>query len=280
MPKIKLSDARVEELKQKIEKAKEVYKMAFNRFEPKDMRIVWSAGKDSTLMLWIGLQFCKENNLPIPICFTIDEFDVFPEIDAMLKVYAAKWNIRLDWGLNIDVVKAAGWKLNNDINVADLSERNRKEIERIGFGQLNKFPFEAESFIGNHLMKTVVINQYMEENGVKAIFQGLRWDEQSARKNDPVFEDVGGDEFTPKHTRYRPILHFTERDVWDTTLYFDIPYCELYERGYRSLGAKTTSAKLSDMPAWEQDLENTVERAGRRQDKEKAMARLRALGYM
>jgi phosphoadenosine phosphosulfate reductase len=46
------------------------------------------------------------------------------------------------------------------------------------------------------------------------------------------------------------------------------------------LGAKTTSLKSSDIPAWDQDLENTEERAGRRQDKEKAMARLRKLGYM
>jgi phosphoadenosine phosphosulfate reductase len=52
------------------------------------------------------------------------------------------------------------------------------------------------------------------------------------------------------------------------------------KRGYRSLGAKTTSTKNSDLPAWEQDLEHTTERAGRRQDKEAAMARLRKLGYM
>lgn len=34
------------------------------------------------------------------------------------------------------------------------------------------------------------------------------------------------------------------------------------------------------VPAWEQDLEHTVERAGRRQDKEQMMERLRKLGYM
>jgi phosphoadenosine phosphosulfate reductase len=46
------------------------------------------------------------------------------------------------------------------------------------------------------------------------------------------------------------------------------------------LGAKTTSIKSVETPAWEQDLENTEERAGRRQDKEEAMERLRKLGYM
>ena len=93
-------------------------------------------------------------------------------------------------------------------------------------------------------------------------------------------EDVPEGELTPAHIRYRPILHFTERDIWDTTLYFDIPYCPLYEEGYRSLGAKTTSLKSNDIAAWEQDLETTEERAGRRQDKEKTMERLRMLGYM
>ena len=34
------------------------------------------------------------------------------------------------------------------------------------------------------------------------------------------------------------------------------------------------------MPAWEQDLEGTMERGGRVQDKEKIMERLRELGYM
>ena len=43
------------------------------------------------------------------------------------------------------------------------------------------------------------------------------------------------------------------------------------------LGSKT---KTSDIPAREQDLENTVERSGRGQDKENIMGRLRDLGYM
>ena len=60
-----------------------------------------------------------------------------------------------------------------------------------------------------------------------------------------------------------------------------LPYCSLYEIGYRSLGARTSSnVGEAGVPAWKQDLENTTERAGRRQDKEKAMERLRKLGYM
>jgi phosphoadenosine phosphosulfate reductase len=279
MPKVELEPERVEELKQKIAKTKEVFQQAFERFAPADTRLIWSGGKDSTLTLWICRQVCQDKGLPLPKAFTIDEGDAFEEIDEFLHRYSREWNVTLEWGRNEDVLKAAGYTLDAEVKVADLSERNQAEIRRIGF-DLQAFPFEAESYVGNHLMKTVVFNTYLEDNAVKAVFQGLRWDEQKARAKDPYYEDVPAAELTPAHSRYRPILHFSERDIWDTTLYFDIPYCPLYEKGYRSLGAKTTSLKMADEPAWKQDLENTEERAGRRQDKEKTMERLRQLGYM
>jgi phosphoadenosine phosphosulfate reductase len=279
MPKINLGAERIKELNEKIAKSKEIFQQAFDRFSVRETRLIWSGGKDSTLTLWICRQYCREKGIELPKAFTIDEGDAFVEIDAMLHTYAKEWGVSLDWGRNEDVLKAANHTLDAEVQVADLNERNQAEIKRIGF-DLKAFPFEAESYVGNHLMKTVVFNTYIEDNAVKAVFQGLRWDEQKARAKDPYFEDVQAAELTPAHTRCRPILHFTERDIWDTTLYFDIPFCPLYEKGYRSLGAKTTSLKSSDVPAWEQDLENTEERAGRRQDKEKTMARLRQLGYM
>ncbi|HOX06318.1 MAG TPA: phosphoadenosine phosphosulfate reductase family protein, partial [Planctomycetota bacterium] len=241
---------------------------------------IWSGGKDSTLALWICREFCRERKLPLPVCFTIDEGDCFEEIDAFLHRYEREWGLRLDWGRNEDVLRAANRTLMADVEVAGLSPRNQAEIRRIGMGDLARFPFEAESYIGNHLMKTVVFNTYVEERGVRAVFQGLRWDEQAARTRDEYFDEVAAAELTPAHTRIRPILHFSERDVWDATLHFGIPFCPLYATGYRSLGAKTTSAKLSEIPAWEQDLAASPERAGRRQDKEAAMDRLRKLGYM
>lgn len=277
---VELSGQRIEEINQKIQKSKEVFDEAFKKYSIEETRLIWSAGKDSTLALWICREYCKEKDMPMPTAFTIDEFDVFPEIDEMLKKYSKEWDFKLDWGLNEDVVKAAGRKLDADVHLKDLNERNKKEIARIGFGDLEKFPFEAESYIGNHLMKTVTFNGYIEENNVKAVFQGLRWDEHPSRKDDEYFEEASEGELSPAHMRIRPILQFTERDIWDTTLHNNIPYCVLYKSGYRSLGAKTTSQKLLDIPAWEQDLENTEERAGRRQDKEKTMERLRQLGYM
>jgi phosphoadenosine phosphosulfate reductase len=102
-----------------------------------------------------------------------------------------------------------------------------------------------------------------------------------ARFHDPYFEYKNGEHLIPEHTRIRPILHFTEKDLWDTYAAFNIPFCPLYKEGYRSLGAKTSSMIHEEgVPAWEQDLENTEERSGRHQEKEEVMERLRTLGYM
>jgi phosphoadenosine phosphosulfate reductase len=263
-----------------IEKSKGIVREALGKFKVADLAITWTGGKDSTLTLWIIRQVCLENGFKIPKVMTIDEFDVFEEIEDFIKKYVKDWNLDLEWCRNDDVIQAAGKKLNAIVRVKDLNERNQAELKRIGFED-ETFPFEAESYVGNHLMKTVVFNMYIERHNVKAIFQGLRRDEQSARAQDEYFEKREATHLIPEHTRIKPILHFTERMLWDTYQLYKIPYCLLYEQGYRSLGAKSTSTIAKPrVPAWEQDLEHTTERAGRRQDKEKMMDRFRKLGYM
>ncbi|MCK4785215.1 MAG: phosphoadenosine phosphosulfate reductase family protein [Desulfobacteraceae bacterium] len=263
-----------------IEKSKEVVRETFKKFKVDDLAITWTGGKDSGLGLWIIRQVCQEDGIKIPKVMTIDEFDVFQEVHDFMGKYAKEWNLDLEWCRNDDVIKAAGGKLNATVKVKDLNERNQAELKRIGFEE-ETFPFEAESYTGNHLMKTVMFNMYIERHNVKGIFQGLRRDEQAARVQDDYFEEKEAAHLIPGHVRIKPILHFTERLLWNTYQVYKLPYCILYEQGYRSLGAKTTSSIAEPgVPAWEQDLEHTTERAGRRQDKEQMMGRLRKLGYM
>lgn len=263
-----------------VDKSKEVIRQVFKDYKVEDTAITWTGGKDSTLTLWIIRQVCQEDGIKVPKVMTIDEYDSFEEIHDFLNKYAKEWNLELEWCRNDDVIKAAAGKLNARVEVKDLNERNRAELKRINF-EGKAFPFEAESYVGNHLMKTVVFNMYIERHKVKGIFQGLRRDEQAARAQDDYFEKKEVTDLIPEHVRIKPILHFTERDVWNTYQVYKVPYCILYAQGYRSLGAKSTSAIAQPgVPAWEQDLEHTAERAGRRQDKEQMMDRLRKLGYM
>jgi phosphoadenosine phosphosulfate reductase len=275
-----VSEKRKRQCAKLIEISKDIVRQAFDKFKLEELGITWTGGKDSGLTLWIIRQVCLEKGAPIPKTMIIGEGDEFEEIEQFIKKMKKEWNVPLEFCRNEDVLKAAHFTLNAPVKVKDLNERNQAEVKRIGFDG-DEFPFEAESYEGNHLMKTVVFNQFLERNRIKGIFQGLRWDEHPARFDDPYFEYKEEGHLMPEHTRIRPILHFTEKDLWDTYAAFKIPYCPLYERGYRSLGAKTTSLiSVEGVPAWEQDLENTEERAGRRQDKEKAMERMRQLGYM
>ena len=263
-----------------VEKSKEVVREAFKKFTADELAITWTGGKDSTTTLWVIRQACLEDSIKLPKVMTIDEGDSFSEIHDFLNKWAKEWNLDLEWCINQDVIDAAGGKLGTPVKVKDLNERNQAEIKRINYEE-DIFPFEAESYVGNHLMKTVMFNEFIERHGVKGIFQGLRRDEQPARVQDEYFEHREAAYLVPEHIRIKPILHFTERDIWDNVMVSKIPYCILYERGYRSLGAASTSnIAVEGVPAWKQDLEHTVERAGRRQDKEQMMERLRKLGYM
>lgn len=277
--KREVSEKRRRQCAKLVEISKDIVRQAFERFEHGELGITWTGGKDSTLTLWIIRQVCGEKGIPLPKTMIIGEGDEFEEIEEFVGRLREEWNVPLEVCRNDDVLNAAHHTLNAPIKLEDLNERNRAELKRIGFDG-EEFPFEAESYVGNHLMKTVVFNEFLERNNIRGIFQGLRWDEHPARFNDDYFEHKEADHLVPEHTRIRPILHFTEKDLWDTYAAFMIPHCVLYEHGYRSLGAKTTTVKNSDIPAWEQDLENTEERGGRRQDKEKTMDRLRKLGYM
>lgn len=263
-----------------VQKSKAVIRESFTRFALEDMAITWTGGKDSTTTLWIIRQVCLEDGIEVPKVMTIDEGDAFPEIHDFLNKWSEEWKLDLEWCINQDVIDAAAKNPDSVVAIKDLNERNKAEIKRIGYDK-DVFLFEAESYVGNHLMKTVVFNEYMERHGVKGVFQGLRRDEQPARKQDEYFEHREAESLVPDHTRIKPILHFTERDIWNNMMFNKIPYCVLYERGYRSLGAASSSQISQEgVPAWEQDLEHTKERAGRRQDKEKMMKRLRKLGYM
>jgi phosphoadenosine phosphosulfate reductase len=275
-----MNKEKVERNQELIKKSKQVIKEAFEKYDPRKCAITWTGGKDSTTNLWIVRQVCVEENIPLPQVITIDEGDAFPEITDFLVSVSKVWHIDLKWLCNFDVLSACLSHLGNTVQVKRLNKRNQEELKRIEFIE-DSFVFEAESYAGNHLMKTVVLNQYIEESGAELIFMALRRDEQAARKEDEYFTHKEGGYLMPEHTRVSPILHFTERDIWDNTHLHNLPYCPLYKIGYRSLGARSSSNPGDiGVPAWEQDLENVPERAGRRQDKEKAMERLRKLGYM
>jgi 3'-phosphoadenosine 5'-phosphosulfate sulfotransferase (PAPS reductase)/FAD synthetase len=105
------------------------------------------------------------------------------------------------------------------VDVKDFDMRNKKAIERIGFREIEKVPFEPESFIGNDTMKSVVLNTYLEEEAKNIIVQAPRWDERPVREDDSFFEETESQEMQPPQIRIPPILHISERSLWDFVSY-------------------------------------------------------------
>lgn len=261
-------------IEEKVDQSKKVIKEAIEKFGTEKLAVAWTGGKDSTTMTWLFREACKEISVPMPKIMFIDEGYVFEEIWDIVNRLKREWNLNVIVSKNTDVSDKAK-NVGDIVRVKSLNERNRNEIAKLGFDE-EEFPFEPESFVGNHLMKTVAMNMFLEEYGIQALATAIRWDEQTARVEESYFSPRS----TPPHSRVQPILHFKERDIWNFIFKYNVPFCVLYNEGYRSLGAKGSTIKVSDIPAWEQDLENTPERAGRGQSKEEIMGKLRDLGYM
>lgn len=261
-------------LRIKLEQALMVVEEAFDTCPPETSLVAWSAGKDSTLVLALVLEACHRRGLPPPCTLDIDQGDQFEELTDFRDSTARQWGVKLLIARNDDALRHVSAH-GDPIEIARLDAENRGAVEEIGFAG-SAIPWIPDSPVCNHLLKTVPIRQALAQHEIAMLFTGVRWDEHGAREAETYFSRR---ELLP-HTRVHPILHFTERDVWDATFALEIPYCALYTRGYRSLGTKTGTAKTSDIPAWEQDLEHTAERGGRSREKEDMMAQLRAWGYL
>lgn len=258
------------DLKFKEEIAKIVIKGSFEKFVRPT--VVWSGGKDSTVVLNLVRQVCNEIGKDIPPALFIDHGDHYPETLELLDKISEEWGFKIIKARNDDV-------LNNihegKISLSDLNSQNQKEANRIGFTE-EVFDYSLETEVGNHLLKTVAMNSIITKHRFDGLFTGVRWDENNARSME-VF--ISPREH-PEHARIQPILPFLEKDIWNYMFKNELPIHPMYKQGYRSIDGIHDSKKTSNIPAWEQDLDSTSERAGRSQDKEGVMEKLREMGYM
>ena len=78
-------------LAKKVEDSKKVIREAYEKYPLENMAVAWTGGKDSTVLLWILLEVCKEDGKKPPKCFCIDEGDMFDEIRSFLDTYKKEW---------------------------------------------------------------------------------------------------------------------------------------------------------------------------------------------
>jgi sulfate adenylyltransferase subunit 2 len=240
--------------------------------------LLWSIGKDSTVLLWLAKK-AFFGHAPFPFIHVDTSFKI-PEMIA----YRDK--VARELGLDLIVHR----------NEAALAEGMGPDRGRLACCRA---------------LKTDALADMTRKYGFEGLIVGVRRDEEGSRSKERVFSERGEDDRWdyanqppelwgqfktdfPKgrHIRVHPLLEWNEIDVWRYIDREGIPVIDLYfsdggER-YRSLGCAPCTGKVkslaSTVPEIVEELANTKtsERAGRAQDREDAyaMQKLRKDGYM
>ena len=290
-------------IKAKIKAGEEVVKRALEENDVENTVIGFTGGKDSTLTAWLVKRVCEREGFEKPRFMFVDHGQHFDELEDYVQRLAEDWGFEVLTAKNEDLIEKAD-QPGDMVPVAELNDTNQEEAARID-EDMEEVPWLMDTEAGNHLLKTVPMNTLLNEEGINAVINGVRWDEHESRGD----EDFYSPRDEPEHIRVHPILQLDERDVWDVSWFHmvpditgidieeypeneedlpeglskdDVPISPKYWAGFRSLGSEVSTDKSDEIPAWLQDVENTKERAGRAQNKDdkEIMDKLRKLGYM
>jgi sulfate adenylyltransferase subunit 2 len=247
----------------------------------KRLAMLWSIGKDSSVLLWLARK-AFFGHVPMP-CVHVDTSYKIPEMIQFRDQKVKEWNIDLVVGQN-KAALAAGRTFPNGALT---------RVECCG------------------LLKKDALQSVIEERDYQAVIVGIRRDEEGTRAKERYFSprdrnfewnfkdqppelwDQFKTDFDPgTHIRIHPLLHWTETNVWEYIEREKIPIVDLYfaKDGYRyrSLGCapctKPVPSQATTVSEIIEELRATKvsERSTRAQDQESedAFERLRASGYM
>jgi len=191
----------------------------------------WTGGKDSTVALALWREVLRESAPGAPLrALNLDTGCKFPE------VLVFRDQLAREWGIDVYIV--------------------RPEVE------LDRYPLAVDPVACCGDLKIRPLNAAIARLAIPALLTGVRADENQDRADRPWLEDHGD------HVRALPILEWTELDIWTFLVRENIPWCPLYDQGYRSLGCMPCTSRSGH-----------GERSGRDAAKEERMGQLRSLGY-
>lgn len=244
----------------------------------KRLGMLWSVGKDSTVMLWL-VRKAFLGHVPVP-CVHVDTKRKIPAMIEYRDRIAKEWNLNLVVGVNQVAIDAGMGPEKGRLEccTALKTEGLRALIDKHRFGGL-------------------LVGIRRDEEGLRAkerVFSPRNKDFEWNFKDQPpeLWDQFRTDYGPDTHVRVHPILHWTEENIWQYIQRENIPIIGLYyakgTKRYRSIGCECCTSPIeSTATTIEEVLEelkhSTVsERGGRAQDKADsyAMQKLRVKGYM
>jgi len=271
----------------------------------KNLAMLWSIGKDSTVLLWLARKAFL-GHVPFPLVH-IDTAYKIPEMIKYRDRLAREWKLNMVYGQNEEALgKKETYpdgntdRVNCCFNLKTVALRQTLSGEGIRYRM-------------NH--ETGTYERDTNTEAYTGVIVGVRADEEGSRSKERYFSprdkqnewDIGDQppefwnqfktDFAPgTHVRIHPLLDWTELNIWEYIRREEIPTVSLYyNRGkgkrYRSLGcypctfpieseARTVDEIIEELSTGR--LSHVAERSGRAQDKEDGggLETLRRGGYM
>lgn len=280
-----------------------ILREAYSEF--KNLCMLWSVGKDSTVLLWLARK-AFFGHVPIPLIH-IDTHYKIPEMITHRDRLALEWKLDMIYGENREVFERGetfpqGRATHLECCKSLKTEALKHTIDgtwpryRLNH-QTQKYELDSnlEPFVG------VIVGVRADEEGSRSKERYFsprdKTNEWKITEQPPEFWNQYKTDFAPgTHVRIHPLLDWTELNLWEYIEREKIPIVSLYfDQGkgqrYRSLGcAPCTTPVESTAKTVEEIVEELrtgkfakiAERSGRAQDKEDGggLEELRKAGYM
>jgi sulfate adenylyltransferase subunit 2 len=284
-------------------KSVHILREAYREF--KNLCMLWSVGKDSTVMLWLARK-AFFGHCPIPLVHIDTSFKI-PQMIEYRDRLALEWNLNMVVGQNKPAIEAKETFPDGKIDRLACCKALKSEALK------HTLSGEWERMRLNHTKGEYEVDTNTEP--YTGVIVGVRSDEEGSRSKERYFSprdqanDWDVDDQPPElwnqyktafapgtHLRIHPLLDWTELNLWEYIQREEIPLVDLYfDKGegtrYRSLGCgpcttcvQSTAVNVEDVVEELRSgkFSNIAERSGRAQDKDDGggLETLRRDGYM